>query len=215
MMYTELYQYLLKHKELPVPGIGTFLLQKRSAVLDFPNRKINPPTYAIIMERGSHLPGKNFFTWLAGALGIVDREAIFRFNDFAIEMKKQITDGDVIHWEEVGILSKGLSGDVKFVPAPDAATLEKPVSAEKVIREKAAHMVRVGEDEKSSEEMTEMLSQPEERKNYWWAYALAIALVAFIFIGWHFSEYGMEISSVANGKKVIPAAAAETYRVLP
>jgi hypothetical protein len=42
-MYAELYQYLLLHNKLPVPGIGTFLLEKSAAQGDFANKRINAP----------------------------------------------------------------------------------------------------------------------------------------------------------------------------
>lgn len=215
MMYNKLYQFLMLHKELPVPGIGTFLLERKSAEVDFPNKKINPPTYSISMQQGSHLPGKDFFNWLAHALGITDREAIFRFNDFAFEMKKQISEGTVINWNAVGIINKGLGADVKFTPLESEVILEKSIIAEKVIREKSEHMVRVGEDQKTSLEMTEMLSHKEKKKEFWWAYALAVALLATMFIGWYFSEHGVDISATANGQKLIPMEAGATSQALP
>jgi hypothetical protein len=215
MMYAELYQYLIQYKELPVPGIGTFLLQRNPAVVDFPNKKINPPSYAVAMQQGGQLPGKSFFSWLGKTISVTDREAIFRFNDFAFDMKKQLVNGDVITWNKVGTLSKGLGGDVKFLPLVDVVTLEKSITAEKIIRQRAEHMVRVGEDEKTSAEMTEMLNQPEEKKSYWWAYALAIALAGIIFIGWYFSEHGVQLSSTANGEKAKTEEASATYRLLP
>ncbi|MEI2737902.1 MAG: hypothetical protein V9F01_03865 [Chitinophagaceae bacterium] len=215
MMYSSLYQYLILHKELPVPGIGTFLLERKSAEVDFPNRKVNPPSYAVALQAGSYIPGKNFFSWLAHALGISDREAIFRFNDFAFDIKKQISEGAVINWNAVGVLNKGLAGEIRFTPSATSIVFEEPVTAEKVIREKSEHMVRVGEDEKTSAEMTEMLTQEEETKSYWWAYALAVALLAIIFIGWYLSENGVDISSTANRSKLVPLEGSSTYQVLP
>ena len=215
MMYDKLYQYLILHKELPVPGIGTFLLERKSAEVDFPNKKINPPSYSISMQPGSHLPGKDFFSWLANALGITDREAIFRFNDFAFEMKKQVSEGTVINWNAVGSIKKGQGADVKFTPFASAVILEKSIIAEKVIREKPEHMVRVGEDQKTSVEMTEMLSHKEKKKEFWWAFALAVALLATMFIGWYFSQHGVDISATANGKKLVPKESGATYQTLP
>ncbi len=214
-MYAELYQYLIQHKELPVPGIGTFLLERRPALVDFPNKMINPPSYGVILQAGSYVPGQRFFSWLAASLGITDREAIFRFNDFAFDMKKQISDGAVVSWDRVGTLNKGLGGDVKFKPFIPEIALEGPVPAEKVIREKAGHMVRVGEEEKTSVEMTEMLGRKEEKKSYWWAYALAIIVLAIMFIGWYFSEHGMDAAATANGKKLVPVESQSSYRSLP
>lgn len=215
MMYDKLYLYLLQHKELPVPGIGTFLLERKSAEGDFPNKQIKPPSYSVILQSNSHVPGKNFFTWLAYTLGITDREAIFRFNDFAFDMRKQISEGSVINWNGVGTLNKGLTGDVKLTPSITEMIFEKPVAAEKVIRERAEHMIRVGEDQKTSVEMTEMLSHKGEEKSYWWAYALGLALVAILFIGWHLSENGLDVASTANGQKLVPVETSTTYQVLP
>lgn len=213
-MYAELYSYLLQHKELPVPGIGTFLMERKPAGVDFPNKMIHAPSYTVVMQHGSYMPGQSFFSWLATALGIADREAIFRFNDFAFDMKKQVSEGAVINWNGVGTINKGLGGDVKFT-ASDAILLERPIPAEKVIREKAEHMVRVGEEEKTSVEMTEMLNRVEEKKSYWWAYALALGLVAIMFIGWYFSEHGVDTTSISNSEKPSLQEAGPTYQLIP
>jgi hypothetical protein len=84
-----------------------------------------------------------------------------------------------------------------------------------VLREKAEHTVRVGEDEKTSVQMEEMLAHTEERRSYWWALPLVLGLLAVVFIGWYLSKHGMETTSSANSKKLIPAASAVTYKVLP
>lgn len=84
-----------------------------------------------------------------------------------------------------------------------------------MLREKAEHTVRVGEEERTSAEMVEMLNQPEENKSYWWAWALAVGLAATVFLGWYFSEHGLDISSTANTKQLQTSEAGSTYRVLP
>lgn len=93
---------------------------------------------------------------------------------------------------------------------------EAAIPAAKVIREKAAHSVRVGEDQRSSSEMEVLLAQTAEKKVYWWAWALAIGLVAVIFIGWYFSENGVDTTSTANTKPLVPEdTASPSYRLLP
>lgn len=213
MMFSELYQYLLQHKEISVPGIGTFLLERNPAKADFPNKKILPPSFTIAMQPGGQLPGKGFFKWLAGNMNVSDREAIFRFNDFAFDLKKQLGEGTEVNWNQVGTLSKAPGGDVRFTAA-DTAMYERPVAGEKVIRQKAEHMVRVGEDEKTAAEMTELLNQPDEKRSYWWAYALVAGLLAIVFIGWHLSVHGVEPSSAANQQKINPVSASPSYNVL-
>lgn len=214
MMYAELYQYLIQHKQLPVPGIGTFLVERIPAAVNFPERKIEPPVYGVSLQPVSNSPSKNFFIWLGATLQVSDREAVIRYNDFAFDLKNQLSGGDIVNWNGVGQLSKGLAGDIKFIPQ-EKRSLESSVKAEKVMREKAEHMVRVGEDEKTSAEMTELLSHTDEKKSYWWAYALIVTVLSVMFIGWYFSENGISMSSTSNSKKLVPAEVPKaTYKAL-
>jgi hypothetical protein len=213
-MYAELYQYLISYKQVALPGIGTFLLERKPAESDFANKRINPPVYSVNLHFPANTPTEKFYQWLSGALNISESTAISAFNDFASDVKSRISNGEIIDWTGVGALSKGLAGEIKFKSAVNNFGYEQPVTAEKVIREKAEHMVRVGEDQKTSAEMTELLNQPEEKKSYWWAYALAIALGSIIFIGWHFSEQGVNVAATANAKVIVPQEAAATYKTL-
>lgn len=202
-MYTQLFQYLLQYKELPVPGIGTFLLERRSAVVDFPSRIIHPPSWKFVLLPGSHVPGKHFFSWISAAKGISDREAIFHFNDFTFEMKKQLGQGEEINWKSVGILKKGVAGNIEFESA-ETIILERPVRAEKVIRHKAEHSIRVGEEHRTSVEMTEILTEKKTVNDYWWVYAGVIALLSVLFLGWYFSVNGLGTDSISNVQKLVP-----------
>lgn len=213
-MYETLYEYLIFHNELSIPGVGTFVLHRNPPVLDFPGKKINPATYYISHHYPSAAPPVSFFSWLGHSLRIPDREAVIKFNDFAFEIKRMINEGDTIDWKGVGSLNKGQYGEVKFT-SPGEVIPEKPAHAEKVIREKAEHTVRVGEDERTSDEMTKMLTRIEEKKPNWWALALVIALLAVMFLGWYFSENGISVSSTGNIKKTAPAEAGLLYQLVP
>ena len=213
-MYQELYQFLLLQKQLHVPGIGTLLLERKPATIDFPNKKIDPPVYLVVFEPLTGSPSKKLFAWLSQVLHISNQEAVIRFNEFASGLKKQLVDGDIINWNGVGTISKGLGADVKFTAA-DPLALESPVPAEKVIRDKAEHMVRVGEEERTSVEMTEMLNRQEVKKSYWWVVAAATALVAVMFTGWYFSEHGLDVSSTGNAARLVPQEATAPYKIIP
>ena len=213
-MYRELYQYLVQHKELPLPGIGTFIIERRPAAFDFPNKLILQPAYSVRLRTDSYIPGPPFFGWLAANLGVSTREAIFRYNDFTFDLRKNISEGGSVDWKGIGHLSKALSGEVKFVAA-HVFDRESPVKAERIIRENAEHMVRVGEDQRSSTEMTAYLNQQNEKKIIWWGISLAIAILALMFIGWYLSEHGIESHSVANTSKLVPGTSSGGYKILP
>ena len=213
-MYEQLHQYLLIYKQLPVPGIGTFFIERKPAEADFANRTIHAPVYSVSLQNETVSLSKKFINWLAAVMNISERDAVVRFNDFVFELKKKIASGNIIKWSGVGTLSNGLAGAIKFSPDLDILVAQDVV-AEKIIRENYKHTVRVGEDERTSVEMVEMLNQPKKKQSLWWAYALVLALLSFIFICWYFSEHGINVSSTANSKKLTPAEATATYRTLP
>jgi hypothetical protein len=213
-MYTTLYQYLVHYKSLSVPGIGTISLLRNPAVTDFPAKLVNPPSYTFTLESPAQPSSSGFFYWLSNALGISDREAVIRFNDFSFDLRRQILDGAKIEWDGVGTLEKSLAGDIRFNPFPNTG-YESAVNAEKVIREKPEHMVRVGESEKTSAEMVEMLSYQESARSTWWAIPLAAGLLAMMFAGWYFSRNGLKISATGNNSKVVPITSDDTYKLLP
>lgn len=214
MMYSELYSYLILNKNLPLPGIGTFLLQRHSAVADFPNKSILPPYYEIVLESKENTPSAIFYKWLSQHLVSTNHEAVTKFNNFAFDLKQKVSNGAIINWNDVGTISKGLDGGIKFVPQ-GKIILEEPVFAEKVIRERSEHFVRVGEEEKTSQEMISLLNKEEEKKSIWWLLALVLGIISVMFLGWYFSEYGVAISSTSNGKKLMPIESSPTYKLLP
>lgn len=205
-MYRELYQYLILHKQLNLPGIGTFAVEKKPADFDIADKMVRSPAYTITLLSASNIPPKNFFSWLGSRLSVSEREAVIQFNDFLFDLKKQLSSGYKLEWSGIGTLSKGLAGDIRFETSVRDHSPATPVPAIKVLRENAAHTVRVGEQEKTSVEMKEILHHTEDRKgSLWWPVALVILVLSIIFIGYYFSTHGLNSSAAANQQKVVPA----------
>jgi hypothetical protein len=212
-MYGELYQYLILHRQLNLPGIGRLCIEKKPARFDVADKVINPPAFSIALQHDNSNPPKNFFNWLALKLGISDREAVIRFNNFLFDLKKQLSAGNKLEWEGVGTISKGLAGDIILDPSLNDHSPGTPVPAVKVLRDNAQHIIRVGEDERTSAEMQEILHHTEEEggKSYWWVAALVLVILSIIFIGYYFSVNGMSTSAAANQKKLDPAEQTKTH----
>jgi hypothetical protein len=211
-MYGELYQYLILHRHLNLPGIGRLCIEKKPARFDVADKVINPPAFSIALQHDNSNPPKNFFNWLALKLGISDREAVIRFNNFLFDLKKQLSAGNKLEWEGVGTISKGLGGDILLNPSLTDHSPGTPVPAVKVLRDNAQHIIRVGEDERTSAEMQEILHHSEEGgKSYWWVAALVLVILSIIFIGYYFSVNGMSTSAAANQKKLEPAEQTKTH----
>jgi hypothetical protein len=212
MMFGELYQYFVLHKQLNIPGIGTFLLERKPATSDFPNRLIHPPSYQIALQENNVTPPKNFYNWLSQVFGISEREAVIRFNDFVYDIKQELGQGHIIYWHGIGKLSPSLGGGISFDPDMNGHAREAPVKAVKVIRDRPEHTVRVGEDEKTAEQMMQLLKQPVSRKSQWWAWALVALVVIIMFLGWYFSAYGLHISSTGNKQPLKTEKPVDTYK---
>ena len=213
-MYQELYEYLILNKQLNVPGFGTFLLERKPAGTDVVHRQISPPVYTISLLQNQGSPTKKFFYWLAERLKIHYHEAIVRFNGFTYELKNQVLTGQTIKWDHVGTLSRTIAGEIRFDSSLTGYNFDPPVSAARIIREKAIHTVRVGEEEKTSVEMSEWLHPEEERKTFWWAPALIAAIILVLVVGIYFSQKGIHPSSTGNQQKLTPLKTSGAYNIV-
>jgi hypothetical protein len=212
-MYGELYQYLILHKQLNIPGIGTFQVERKPADIDFIGKVVNPPAYTVALHHGNTTASKKVFSWLADAFNISERDALTRFNDFAFELRDKVIAGDKLQWDGVGVLSKGMAGEIRFDASLKGMTIGEPIPANKVIRENAQHLVRVGEDQKTSAEMMERLVPEEEKRSYWWAAALIIGVLAIFILAWYFSARRLDSSATGNQQKLEPQKEAATYKL--
>ena len=221
-MYESLYRFLIKYKRIDLPDIGAIVLQTQSAHSEFVSRSFLPPVYFFSFEKarltvsaerndqnkfrqGKEARLGKLFSWLAVNYGVTEREAIVRFNDFVIELRKELGAGKTIAWRGIGNLQKGPGGEIEFHADKTGQPWLQQTVAKKVIRENAEHTMLVGETEKTSAQMSEMLLNPrsvKDKRVYWWVWPLAVIIGIFIFLGWYFSEHGISGNATGNNHKV-------------
>jgi hypothetical protein len=211
-MYEYLYQYFILYKQLTIPGIGTFVLERKAAENDFLSKQFLAPSYSVLLQTSGRVPAQKFFDWLAASINTSHREAFEQFNAFVSETKEQIEQGNRVEWEGIGTISSGIGGAIKFSPAQLFA--DEAVKAEKVIRQHAEHTVRVGEQEKTSAEMMEMLNHTTEKRSYWWPAAIILLVLGIFFTGWYIVRNGLKAASVANEKKLTPEKSSQQYKLV-
>jgi hypothetical protein len=214
-MYDDLYEYLILHRQVNVPGIGTFSLETQAAATDISNRTIDPPAYTISFDSTNTTPAKRFYNWLADRLHMPYAEAIVRFNSFSFDLKAKLMAGNKIIWDKVGTLTKTLAGDIRFESSLTNHRYDPPLAVARVIRENAEHTMKVGEQHKTSSEMTELLNQSEAKKRRWWLPALIVGILLVIFLIIYFSQKGMSVDSSGTQQKVVPAKGEPDHKLLP
>ncbi|HJS54092.1 MAG TPA: hypothetical protein VJ765_06090 [Chitinophagaceae bacterium] len=197
-MQDELYEFLILNKKLSLPGIGTICLLQSPPQLDFANKELSPRSYYFTIESASDQPSKKLFDWLASAIGIAEWDAIKLINEFSFTLKKNLSESGEVNWENIGTIRRDDKGQLKLDSQTIVLQSERPVPAEKVIREKVQHTLLVGEKEKSSAEMEEYFAGVPATRNYTWLIAIVLTIISIMFIGWHFSEKGFAPSSAGN-----------------
>jgi len=210
-MYKELYQYLVLHQQLNIPGVGVFQLERKPADLDFANKVVNPPSYTVALHHGTESMPARQVNWLADVLNISEMDVMERLTGFATNIANEIFSGKKLEWNGIGTLSKGLAGEIRFEAELKDNPAGEPVPAAKVIRENAAHTVRVGEAEKTSQEMYEMLNPGEKKRSYEWIMTLIVIVLALAFLVWHFMQSGLD-TAAGSQQKVSPKQEEATYK---
>jgi hypothetical protein len=214
-MYEVLYRYLIKYKKLDLPGVGAFAVKMRPAKSEIVNHSFLPPDYFFEFEPSEDVPPERLFSWLAINLTTTEQEAVIRYNEFVFDLNRQLREGKQIHWQGIGSLQKEFNGEIQFNPHHKNFPGYDPVVAKKVTRTNAEHTVLVGEREKTSTQMRELLNPGEKEKtSHWWVWPLAVVLAVVIFLFWHFSENN-SAGATGNTNKTSPAEAPAGYNLSP
>ncbi|HYF31446.1 MAG TPA: hypothetical protein VD993_10040 [Chitinophagaceae bacterium] len=190
--------YLIQHKSISIPGLGTIYLERLPAMNDFSNREIHPPSYRFRFDKYFDAPDKDFFSFLATHKDIPEYEAIKQYNEFAYELRSRVRHNEKFHWPEVGTLSKELSGEIHFESAGPPSLLQ-PVPAHRVIRHDAQHALLVGDQEMTTQDMSALLGNGTYvEKESWWIYALILFAVALIILFFHFFRAGWGLETIGS-----------------
>lgn len=197
-MYSTFYQYLILHKQLCLPGIGTIQLQKSSSGFDFGDKCFTAPAYYFKMDSRKQSPSKKLYEWISKARNISDWEAIRLVNDFSFDLKNQLSTTGEVSWKNVGRFLRDEKGNIMLDSAFMKAESELPVIAEKVIREKAGHNILVGDNIKTAIEMEETLTETIPNKDYGWIIAIIAIVLSIMIVGIYLSENGLALSSLGN-----------------
>ncbi|THU40036.1 hypothetical protein FAM09_09120 [Niastella caeni] len=223
-MNNVLVSYLLQHKSISIPGLGSMYIERIPAQTDFVNRRILPPDYHFRFDKYFDAPDKDFFTYLAKQQNIADYEAIKWYNEWAYELRSKLREGQVVEWAGIGSLKKDISGEIIFESAGRIPSLQEPTPANRVIHSHSQHTMLVGDQEvtrkisntdyvsnesdsnvTSGDEMPPDYYEEPPKKRGWWIFALVIAALALSVIFFRVYKSGF-VTSAAGNQQPINAA---------
>jgi hypothetical protein len=156
-----------------------------------------PPLFQFRFDKYFDAPEKEFFSYLATQRNMLDFEVIKWYNEFSFELRDRIRVEDHVEWEGVGILKKDETGNTIFESTGGGGLFLAATPAMRVNRQNEAHMMLVGDQEKTNVQMNEWLHEEaaHRKKISWWVIALILGGLALGVLAWHFFTEGWSIGN--------------------
>jgi nucleoid DNA-binding protein len=196
-MMDVLKSYLVQHKSINIPGLGTIYLERIPARTDIVNKQLLPPQYIYRFDKYFDAPDADFFNYLATHQKMEDYEAIKWYNEFAYNLRTQIRTDEKAAWEGIGVFKKDSSGEIIFEDNNQQPAGLLPVAANRIVRSDASHHILVGDRETTTVQMSELLNDHTHvEKESWWLYALILAAIGLCIAFFHFYRYGWSTGSL-------------------
>ena len=187
-MYNAVRKFLALHQRLALPGIGNFSVQTSPSQTDFTNRSILPSLPQITFSNEIIPAEKNFYNFLSTELNIDEVQAEHQFTDFTAQLQLRLNEEKKIYLKGIGQLTRVAPRVLNFQPE-DMPDYFPVITAERVIRKNATHLIKVGEDEKTSTEMQSAL-QPKEKiipRERWWIPAAILAFIGIVALIFYYT----------------------------
>jgi hypothetical protein len=176
-MQQALYKYLIIHKKLHLPGIGSFTVEEVNSRIDFSRDQLIAPAQ-VIRFSNEHAPaGHSFHQFIASECHLPETAAVQQFNDLLYSFRS----GEAIQLQGIGKLNKTFANQYSFQPAYETADY-LPVLP---LREKLPVKQAPVADTVVNETVVADTEEPEAEdtpKNRWWIWALVIAILAIAAI---------------------------------
>lgn len=194
-MFELLYKYLILNKEASVPGIGTFVIERKPARLDFANKVFVSPAFEIGFNPVTRTIDNRMAAFISAQQKINEVKAVEHYYVFASGLKESLNKHQSVNLPGVGVLSQSAEGEIYFKEAATLHTYFPPVAAERILREHSEHNLLVGDINHTNTRMKEMLAedlQPPHThaKDPWWIFAIALGIIGIATIVYYYLHNG-------------------------
>lgn len=183
-MYQELYKYFVLNKKVSIPGIGNFSINSTPAKLDFIAGVLHAPQPKVGFVQEDLAVDKNFVQYLSKELKIDERQAAQDFKAFGQSIKDNLENSKPVQLPGIGKLQKGYNdNDVLFTEEHAAVpSFLNDIKLNSATDSKASlvELYKTGDNliltEETEDDRLEMIIK-EKDEDYWWVYALILALM--------------------------------------
>lgn len=188
-MYPMIHKYLLQHKKVSIPGIGHFAIETKSASINGEQNVLLAPQQYISFKSETALADRVFYNFLAKELHIEEIDAIKKFHEFTYQLKSDINNVEGVQFNGIGSLKKQPDGSFVFEAENSLenyfADIHLPEVSTESVETPLQHLQLKNEDF-SNIELTPA-DEAETKPDYWWIYAIVLALAAIAAIWYKYA----------------------------
>lgn len=192
-MFELYYQYLLLNRKAAVPGLGTFIIFRNPAYLNFEQKIIAAPTWEIIFSKSNALKDESFNHFVSHRQNTSENESSVSVNDFFESINREISISKQIDWPNIGLLTDNGSGEILLKNTNHLVEYFPDVHAEMIVRENGEKSVFDNYVSSPAADLTkvkDITGHEANRKQEWLIDAVILALLAIAAIGYYFMQNG-------------------------
>ncbi len=213
-MQEALYQYLITHQQLQLPGIGQLVLQYHSADIDYTAKKINAPYVKLLMNYTENEDAVNYqHLWVSGLMNITPENAATDTGKWVNKIKSITGNGQQFTWPGIGLFKKG-HGRVVFEPENENWKLGAEYPAEKIINTAPVHH-GIEQDEVTVNKplkKSAYTAAGNSTAKYWWVPGIIFMLLTLGALAWIiYTYYGIKNDYFSNEQKIQITGPAPQY----
>lgn len=200
-MHQYLHKYLILHRSLSIPQLGSFNVRDEAARTDPASGLLFAPRPVISFEAQPDQPAnKKFFNFLAKEMNTDETAAVREFHDFCYKFREQLQQQEMAVLPGVGRIVKNAEEKLMFTaenslleflpPVPWMASGEQPalpVESRKQKKKAAAPPVVQPEPVvEQTEEVTEEIDEYEAPRDRWWLYAIILLVLGILALLYYY-----------------------------
>lgn len=195
-------KYLLQYRRLSIPNVGTFELVQQPAEFNVVDKLVLPPKFLLNWNHNDSLP-EHQLSYLAASVK-TDKEAVRdELEQFGKKIKTKV-ERETFSWKGIGTLKKDNDTVVIEKEWLQADGLDA-VPAHRILRENVEHSMLVGDQQMTSQEVTDSLTTSDKKRSYvviigWILFILALLAIVFLLYknGFNPLSSGLKMKAAVN-----------------
>jgi hypothetical protein len=183
-MYELVHKYLLLTKKVGVPGIGSFVIDIKSAQFSDSHEMLLPPKPFIAFKSDTAIADKRFYSFVAKEMRIEEIDAIKKFHDFAYQLRANASQPNGILFPGMGIIRQQVNGGFLFEEENNLKDFFPPLPLPETLANKDAYNnLPYNTNPEDAGFVTDEDTTP---RDLWWLYAALLALAGIAAIAYYF-----------------------------